>query len=245
MLKPITISCQEVLQQLKLSNQIPSLIERIVTRNILLSSVAELGIKVEFEELQQAADNIRFTNNLKTVEETRAWLENNHLSLDDFEKMVYINVISGKVAQYLFAEQVEPWFLEHQLDYARAAIYEVILEDKDLTSELFYALQKGLRSFPEVAQQYIQDTELRRCGGYRGILNRVQMKPEISAAVFAANPPQILKPIVTAEGIHLILVEEIMLPQLDDELHYRIISNLFSKWLKQQIEQVKIITYFN
>ncbi len=156
--------------------------------------------------------------------------------------MVYINVISGKLAQHLFADKVESYKVEHQLNYAGAIIYEVVLEDKDLTIELFYALQDGEMSFPEVAHQYIQDTELRRRGGYRGIVKRTDMKPEISAAVFAAKPPQILKPIVTSKGIHLILVEEIIQPQLDDKLRYQIISDLFSGWLKQQIEQVEVVT---
>ena len=245
MSQTITISCQDVLHQVKLSSQISLIVKGIVTRKILLSAVAELGIKVEPEELQQAADNIRLMSNLKTIEETWVWLQKNSLSLDDFEEMVYTKVISGKLAQHLFADRVEPWFVEHQLDYAGAVIYEVVLDDKDLTDKLFYELEKGEISFLEVAHQYIQDTEFRRCGGYRGILNSAQMKPEITAAVFAANPPQILKPIVTAEGVHLILVEELILPQLDDELRYEIISELFSEWLKQQIEQVEIVTCFN
>jgi parvulin-like peptidyl-prolyl isomerase len=68
-------------------------------------------------------------------------------------------------------------------------------------------------SFHEVAYQYIQDTSLRRSRGYRGIVRRKDLKPEISAAVFAAKPPQLLKPIVTSSGVHLILVEEIIQPR--------------------------------
>lgn len=71
------------------------------------------------------------------------------------------------------------------------------------------------------------------------------MKPEISAAVKAAKPPRILKPIVTSKGIHLILVEEIIQPQLDLKLRYQIIVNLFSQWLKQQVEQVQIVKCFD
>jgi parvulin-like peptidyl-prolyl isomerase len=51
-------------------------------------------------------------------------------------------------------------------------------------------------------------------------LRRKELKPEISAAVFAAAPPQVLKPILSAKGLHLILVEEIIQPQLDDKLRY-------------------------
>ncbi len=68
-------------------------------------------------------------------------------------------------------------------------------------------------NFYEVAHQYIQDTELRRKGGYRGMVQCKELKPEISAIIFAAQPPQVLKPIVTSKGVHLILVKDIIQPQ--------------------------------
>jgi len=119
-------------------------------------------------------------------------------------------------------------------------MYEVVLDDQDLAMELFYAIAKGEISFPEVAHQYIQDTELRRTGGYRGTLSRKALKPEISAAVFAATGPQILRPIVTSSGTHLIWVEELIQPRLDELIRYKILSDLFSEWLKGQIEQFEI-----
>ncbi len=59
--------------------------------------------------------------------------------------------------------------------------------------------------------------------------------------MFAATPPQILKPITTPKGVYLIWVEEIIQPQLDDELRQQIISDLFSDWLKQQITSMDIV----
>jgi parvulin-like peptidyl-prolyl isomerase len=244
MSQAITISAQDILQQVKLSCQIPSIVEQIVTRKVVRDVAAEAGIKVEAEELQQAADHIRLISKLKTADETWEWLKKNCLSLDDFEEMVYTNVISGKLAQHLFGDKVEPWFVEHQLDYAGAVIYEVVLDDEDLAMELFYALQEGEIRFFEVAHQYIQDTELRRRGGYRGVVPRKEMKAEISAAVFAAKPQQVLKPMVTAKGVHLILVEEVVKPQLDEKLRYQIISDLFLGWMKQQLEEIEVVTNF-
>ena len=158
------------------------------------------------------------------------------------KSFVYINVLSGELAQHLFADKVEAFFVEHQLDYAGVVMYEVVLDDEDLAMELFYGIQEGEMSFYDVAHQYIQDTELRRKGGYQGIVRRKELKPEISAAVFAAKPPQILKPIVTSSGVHLILVEETIIPELNNKLRYQILSDLFAGWLKQQIEQFKVIT---
>jgi hypothetical protein len=241
MSQAITISAQDILHQVKLSCQIPSIVKQIVTRKVVMDAAAEAGIKVETEELQQAADQIRLISKLKTADETWEWLKKNCLSLDDFEEMVYTNVMSGKLAQHLFGDKVEPWFVEHQLDYAGAVIYEVVLDDEDLAMELFYALQEGEISFFEIAQQYIQDTELRRRGGYRGVVRRNEMKPEISAAVFAGKPPQVLKPIVTAKGVYLIWVEKVVKPLLDDKLQYQIISDLLGVWVKQQLEKVEVL----
>lgn len=241
MINRITIHRDDIIQQIKITCQIPSTVEGIATRQIITSTAEELGIKVNLEELQKAADNLRIINNLKRADETLAWLEKHCLSVDEFEEVASISVLSSKLAQHLFQDKVEPFFIEHQLDYAQVVMYEVVLDDEDLAMELFYAIAEGETSFHDVAHQYIPDPELRRIGGYRGVLHRKDLKPEISAAVFAATPPHILKPIVTSKGVHLILVEELIEPKLDDRLHQKILSELFSLWLKQQLDQIEIV----
>ncbi len=245
MLQAITISQADLLQQVQLSCQIPILIEGIISRQIVIEAAKQAEIKIETEELQQAADQFRLINKLQNADETLTWLQQHHLSLDDFEKIVHTNLLSEKLAQYLFADQVEPWFIEHQLDYWGAILYEVILDDVDLAMELLYGIQEQEMTFYEVAHQYIQEPELRRIGGYRGLQYRHHLKPEISASVFASQPPQLLKPILTSEGVHLILVEEIVQPQLDERLSAKILSALFSQWLKQQVESVEIDCNFD
>jgi parvulin-like peptidyl-prolyl isomerase len=245
MSKSITITNQDILHIVKQSRQIPDLIEKIITCKVIENAVSEMGIKVEIEEIQKAADNFRLMNKLETAEDTWKWLEKHALSLDDFEELVYGNLLANKLAQHLFADKVEPYFFENQLDYASALISEVVLDDEDLAMELFYAVKEGETSFYDVAHQYIQDTELRRKCGYRGKVNRKDLKPEISAAVFAAKPPQLLKPIITYKGVHLIMVEEIIQPELSEKLSYQIISAFFAEWVKQQIEQVEVFQHLD
>ena len=245
MLRTITITHEDIFQQIKLNYQIPEIIEKIVARKVIKDVAAKVGINAGVEELQEAADKFRLWNQLRSAEETWAWMGKNSLSLEDFEELIYANFIIDKLAQHLLADKVEPYFFEHQLDYASAIIYEVILDDEDLAMELFYALTEGETNFYEIVHQYIQNSELRRSGGYRGIVSRQDLRPEISAAVFAAKPPQILKPIVTAKGIYLILVEEIIQPELDDNLLQKISSELFSKWMKQQIQEIEVVKQFD
>ena len=243
--KTIDISIQDVLSHIKLSSKIPKIIKEIAKRKIIESSAKKARIQLEAEEVQQAADDFRIDNQLFNTEETWSWLEKHYLSLDDFEAIVYANALAEKLAQHLFAERANSWFYEHQLDYTSAVLYEVVLQDADMAMELFCSLQEREICFHEVARQYIQQPSLRRAGGYLGIVRRLDLKPEISAAVFKASPPQILPPIQTYKGISLILVEEIIQPELDEELHAQIISDLFNDWMKQKIKKSEINIRFN
>jgi parvulin-like peptidyl-prolyl isomerase len=235
------ILTKDIVQQIKLSCQIPNILEGIATRKIVKDAANQAGIQVTTEELQQAADNLRLINRLVKAEDTWAWLEKYHLSVDDFEELAHTNFLSNKLAMHLFADKVEPFFYEHQLEYTGAAIYEVILDDEDIAWEIFYALQEGEICFQEIARQYIKEPELRRAGGYQGVQSSANLRPEIAAAVFAATPPQIIKPIMTPKGVHLISVEEIIQPQLDEQLRVKILGDLFADWLKQQIAELKIV----
>ncbi|MBX9257434.1 peptidylprolyl isomerase [Desmonostoc muscorum CCALA 125] len=245
MSESITITNEDILNQIKLSCKIPEIIEEIINRKVIENAAATVGITVESQELQQAADKFRLMYQLESAEDTWAWLEKHGLSLDGFEIVVYNRLLSTKLITHLFLDKIEPYFFENQLDYVGVVMYEVVLDDEDLAIELFYAIQEGEISFYDVAHKYIQDKELRRKSGYRGIVYRKDLKPEISAAVFAAKPPQLLKPIVTSKGIHLILVEEIIQPQLDNVLRHKIGIDLFEQWLKPQVAQVQITKVLN
>lgn len=241
MTQTITITNEEIINEIKLSCKMPEIVEQIISRKAIENAAKEAGIEATNSALQQTADALRLISKLETAEDTWAWLEKFSLTLDDFEQIAYTNFISAQLANHLFADKVERYFFEHQLNYAGAALYEVVLDDEDLAIELFYAIKEDEISFYDVARQYVQDKELRRKGGYKGIVHRKDLKPEISAAVFAAKPPQLLKPIVTSKGVHLILVEELIQPNLDDKLRATILSDMFSEWLKQQIEQFTIL----
>jgi parvulin-like peptidyl-prolyl isomerase len=228
------ISPDEILQQLKVSCQFPTIVQSVMARKIVTQTAQAQGIQVEPVELQKAADSFRLKNNLSSAKETLAWLQKYLLSIDDLEALVHHTVLSAKLADRLFKNKVEPYFAERQLDYTQVVLYEVIFGSLDLAMELFYAIQEQEITFTEVARKYIQDPEHRRRGGYCGLLTRKDLKPEISAAVFAATPPQILKPITIGKRVYLVWVEEILSPVLDDDLKQQILSELFADWLQQQ-----------
>jgi parvulin-like peptidyl-prolyl isomerase len=242
MLNHVKISSSDIIHKLKLSCQIPEILESIASQKIIAETARDLGIQVTSEEIQKEGDNLRLVYKLVKAKDTWAWLKKHHLSLDELEELVRHNILSQKLAKHLFSPHVEKFFYERQLDYVAAATYEVVFDNRDLALELFYALEEEEITFQEIARQYISEPELRRAGGYQGLRHRKDFRPDIVAPVFAASPPQLLKPITTPKGVYLIWVEEIIQPQLDEELREKIINELFTDWLKLQVERTEIIT---
>jgi parvulin-like peptidyl-prolyl isomerase len=236
----LTISIPDIIHKLKLSYQIPDTIKAIASQAIITEAAKEAGIEVTEAELQAEGDKLRLEKKLATAKETWAWLDKHHLSVKDFEELVHTSLISKKLAHHLFSAQVEKYFYDNRLNYDAAVTYEVTFDNRDLALELFYALEEGEITFPEVARLYIQDIELRRTYGYQGVKYRKDFRPEIGAAIFASSPPGILKPISTPKGIYLIWVEEIIQPELDDKLRGKIISESFDNWLKQEVGFLEI-----
>ncbi|KAB8333287.1 peptidylprolyl isomerase [Scytonema tolypothrichoides VB-61278] len=242
MSNPLTISSSDLIHSLKLSCQIPDVVEAIATQKIIAEAAQEAGIQVSEQELQQEGDRLRFAKKLVKAQDTWNWLKKHHLSLAEFEELIHNNVLATKLANHLFAQDVERFFYENQLNYVAAATYEVILDDRDLALELFYSLESGEITFQEIAREYIQQPELRRAGGYQGMRRRKDFRPEIAAAVFAATPPSVIKPISTSKGVYLIWVEEIVQPILDEQLRDKIQQELFEHWLNEQIQTIEIDT---
>jgi parvulin-like peptidyl-prolyl isomerase len=246
MSETIAISRENIIHHIKLSRQIPAIVEKILTRKIIEQAVEEENIVVETEELQNAANEFRVEHNLLGSQATMAWLQKHALSVDDFEEMLYFNIVTAKLARHLFGDRVESYFVENQLNYIQVILYEVVLDNLDLAMELFYALEEKEISFAEVACQYIiEDIEMRRRGGYRGRLNRSELKPEIAAAVFAANPPQLIRPIAVGKKFYLIKVEEIVRPELNDRLRSQILDRLFADWIEQKIQEINVVKELN
>ena len=240
MAKTLTLLPEQMFDQLRLSAQVPALTEKIITREVVSHAAEKANIVVEPGELQQAVDSWRLINQLDSIEATQAWLNKHYLSLNELGELISNNVLSSKLAQHLFSRKVESYFADYQIDYMQADMYEIVLDDEDIGMELCYAIDEGEISFFEAAYQYIQDPELSRRGGYKGTIYHKDLKPEISAAVFAAEPPQILRPIVTSNGVHIIRVEQLVKPELDDTMRQKIMSELFDAWLAQQVRQFEL-----
>jgi parvulin-like peptidyl-prolyl isomerase len=225
------ISDADILEQVKISRKMPEITEQIIMNRIIWEEAEKAGIKVEVKELQEAADDFRAKNKLIRAKSTQIWLAMNHLSLDEFESIIHLELLSNKLRDLVVSDKVEEYFYQHQLDFDQVVLYEVILKDKELATELYYSIREGELKFQDVANKYIEDIELKRKGGYLGLVVRKDLNPALLSVFSATYCPQIVKPISTALGFHLIWVEEIIKAALDKAVQNEIQTRLFKEFL--------------
>jgi parvulin-like peptidyl-prolyl isomerase len=238
----IKIGKEDIISQIKLSGKLPETINQIIDQKLIATAISKLNIVISDEELQLAADRFREFNHLQTAHSTMLWLQENSLTIEDLEQIAESLIGTEKLAQKLFSQaDIEKYFFENKINYGNVIMYEIFLENKDLAVEVFYAIQEGEITFHEAARKYIADPELRRSGGYSGIIPRCKCLPEISAAISTSKPPQLLKPISTTRGTHLIFVEEVIEAHLNPLTIQTILTDLFVQWLENQKSEVDIV----
>jgi parvulin-like peptidyl-prolyl isomerase len=230
----LEISSEDILTQVKIESMVPSISEKIILRRIIEDEAAQAGIIATVDDLQTAADDFRIKNGLTSSKRTEIWLKLNQLSLDEFEAMIRFQLLSNSLKKNVLGNKVESYFYQNQMDFDKAVLYEVVLKNQELATELYYAVREGEIRFQDAASKYIEDEELKYSGGYLGGIRRKDISPELLSVFSVANPPQVAKPITTAKGHHLIWVESLMKAELNPETFEEIQEQLFMKFLAEK-----------
>lgn len=234
----LTISNEDIIAQAKLSQLMPTIHEQILTARIVKDEAEKSGIKVAISELQEAADDFRLKHKLIGAKITQKWLDIHQLSLDDFESIIQLQLLGNKLKQVVLEDRVERYFYQNKLDFDRVALSEVIFQDKELATELYYALREGEIKFHDVASKYIEDVELKRKGGYLGQICRKDLNPQLLSVFSTPNPPQVIKPITTAKGHHLLWIDEVISAELTAEIRQELEGKLFVEYLRERIREL-------
>jgi parvulin-like peptidyl-prolyl isomerase len=225
------ISDTDILEQIKISRKMPEITEQIIMNRIIREEAEKAGIKVEVRELQEAADDFRVRNKLIRAKSTQIWLAMNYLSIDEFEGIIRLELLSNKLRDLVVSDKVEEYFYQHQLDFDQAVLCEVVLENKELATELYYSVREGDLKFQDVADKYTKDVNLSHKSGYLGSMKRKNLNPALHSVFSTISFPQVVKPISTALGFHLVWVEKITKAILNDDVHSEIQALIFNEFL--------------
>jgi len=225
----------EIIGFLEQNLEFKEVYQKILSQKVINQVAEERAITVTAEEIQNQANQQRYEKRLEKAADTLAWLADQMITSDDWEAGIRERLLSEKLAESLFAKDVEKYFIQNRLSFEQVSLYQIIVPYERLARELFYQIEEEEISFYHAAHLYDIDPKRREQCGYEGKLYRWGLKADFAAIVFGSTPGEILTPVKTDQGYHLILVEEFIQAELTPERYQEILQKLFKEWLASEL----------
>ncbi|WP_375498189.1 peptidylprolyl isomerase [uncultured Nostoc sp.] len=185
--------------------RIAALAERDAT---LLKFGERLGITVSDEELQAAGDVFRRRYKLLSAAETLSWLSNHKITAHDWSEGLKIELLTKKLEEYLFGAQVDSHYLENRDTYKRAAFSQILVSSEVEAQRLARAIREENASFNALALEHSRGLISRANAGFVGVRFFGELRPELAQAMSEAKEGEIVGPIQTKLGYHIIRIEK-------------------------------------
>jgi parvulin-like peptidyl-prolyl isomerase len=116
-------------------------------------------------------------------------------------------------------------------------VYSLIrVRDGGVAQELYFRLVEGEQSFAELAKQYSQGPEA-QTGGLMGPVALRTPHPKLARILAIRQPGQLLPPIRVENWWLIVRLEKFIPAQLDEPMQQRLLNELFSTWLQEQLQQ--------
>jgi parvulin-like peptidyl-prolyl isomerase len=232
----LVVKPEEIVNFLKSEMNFKQVCQKVLFQKVICQVAQKRGIIVTTEEIEAEANRQRREKHLEKATDTLSWLTDELISSDDWEVGIRNHLLSQKLAQTLFAKEVESFFLQNRQSFEQVIFYQIILDSQKLAQELYYQIEEGEISFYEAAHLYDIDVNRRQKCGYEGKIYRCSIEADIAAIVFTTIPSQLIEPVKTHRGYHLLMVEEFIPAELSPEKYQEILNNMFQQWLAAELD---------
>ncbi len=237
------LSLREFLKTLMLKGDLEPLIAEAVEAKLIATAAKQQGLTVSEGELQQAADDHRRSLGLHKAAGTRDWLKHNHLAVEDLEASLEGALLRQKLTDRVTQGQLEKHFARNASQYDQAELSHIVVENEGIANELLSKIRDDEVSFAELAYDYSIDAQSREAGGALGVISRSSLNPAVASAVFAASQGDVVGPVKTDMGFHLIKVKALHRAEFNADTAATIRQELFGAWLQSRKTRVEVPLY--
>jgi parvulin-like peptidyl-prolyl isomerase len=172
--------------------------------------IREYAIKNEItnnvEELQVAVEEMRYKRGLESKEKFLHWMKSNGQNLLSIQNELEYQLLRNIVRSEIQHEEVETYFAEHQLEFDRVELYSIRVSTQAKAEELLAKVEEEGENFHLLAMEYSEDEVSKLKAGYIGKVARSEVTAAIEAAVFVAQPGDVVGPVKTDKGFNLFKV---------------------------------------
>ncbi len=157
-------------------------------------------------------------------------------------RLLLFQAVQNDLAATLVTDaQVQQAYSQNQSQYTQIHVAHILVKSKAQAEKI--KKQATTKNFAALAKKYSIDTQSASKGGDLGTAPASQFVSEFSNAVLAAKPGQIIGPVQSQFGWHVIWVKSIAVQPLDQvktQIQQTLSTSAFAKWLVDRINSSKI-----
>jgi len=250
------VSVNEYLTNLRLQEKIDALIDDVLIRQ----QAKKFKIDVSDKEVEGIIDNIK-KQYLIDDAELKAKLKEDNISYDDFIAGLRSNVVKGRLLARVISPEVNvtekdlrQYYDKHKDEFVdeEYRLQQIFVsgqrDGQKRVTEAYNLLQEG-KSFESVAKDYSDDTKSASAGGDIGYVKKVDLIPQLRAAVVFLTPGVYSSIITTPYGFHILkLVEKkkgetLTFEMARDSIHEKIVQAESDKRYKDYVGKLRKGSY--
>ncbi|MBE9197507.1 MULTISPECIES: peptidylprolyl isomerase [unclassified Nodularia (in: cyanobacteria)] len=222
---------EEIIAYLRRSTKMAEIAALTEQDALILSTCEQLGITVTNEELQATGDAFRQEHKLLDTTETLNWLTQQRISVEDWSEGIRLSLLTQKLKEHLFGAAVDSHYMNHRDEYKRVALSQILVRDLTEALQISQSLGQDNISFCVLALEHSKGQKSKENGGFVGICFLTELMPEIAQAITNAKEGDIIGPITTKLGYHILKVEKWFPAELR-EIREQVLDSLFQMGLK-------------
>jgi len=238
------ISAEQFVKILKLTNEFPEMIRKIVRDKVTVHAAKKKGIAIPTPEVQQMADDFRRCGGLHRAKDTQEWMDGIGISLDEFESFITEQLYKKRMLETIVTDKsVEAYFKLNSPKFDSVDIRHIVVEGEEKAKELIALIEEEPESFDELVKEHSLDEETKENGGLiKGVL-RGALSSDVDAKIFNAAEGVILGPFRLDEDLcEIILIAAKKTAKLDDSTKTKIGELLYDEWLAARVKEHAVTT---
>jgi peptidyl-prolyl cis-trans isomerase SurA len=250
------VSINEYLTNLRLQEKIDLLIDDVLIRQ----QAKKFKIDVSDKEVEGIIDNIK-KQYLIDDTELKEKLKEDNISYEDFVAGLRSNVVKGRLLTRVISPDVNltekdlrQYYDKHKDEFVdeEYRLQQIFVsgqrDGQKRVTEAYNLLQEG-KSFEAVAKDYSDETKSATAGGDIGYVKKVDLIPQLLAAVVFLTPGVYSSIITTPYGFHILkLVEKkkgemLTFEMARDSIHEKIVQVESEKRYKDYVGKLRKGSY--
>jgi len=225
-----TITAEEVIPLLAKYQLLPQLLREIIIDQAIAT------IDCTDDEKNAACEQFYAKNQLTTEEERQAWRDRQDISLEQVEELAVRGLKLEKFKQVTWGHKIESYFLKRKGRLDRVIYSLIRTKEAAIAQELYFRIQEGEQSFSDLARDYSLGPEA-QTGGLVGPVELSTPHPTLAQMLTVSQPGQLLPPTRLGDWFIVIRLEKFLPVQLDDAMRQRLLDEMFTTWVKEQLRQ--------